>query len=467
MQRIENNPCPGDTKLHVIAQYCTSYNHFMKMCEDEISIGDIVENAITTNNEGKLPIDVINPLLNEEDKNQVFSRLLNLALMNNIKPLHEPVDFETLLEKYHLTPDSTLCINLKVACEIINETRLHLKNKISTTHPDVNGMSVKEISKLSNKGSVSRSRWLHRYNNILLKEAVFGDTNVNEGVNVILSGETDRRLKECYRYLYDCEVNNCGEIAYFACDVGLEKNFHVDKYTYRHGMGDHSFNAIINNKKSHTCHFNKLGESAVIFDVWLGRIFFKFEYETNLGDHRCFIQNGNVFNVITKFNAEFNKITNTKRNFSLTPSARSFWTDFKFQDDFFKSLLSPIIIKSSPRDKFLFGSVIRKNLEICIKKNLISKEEILSWEDPESMLRKYFSYDNGYFPLISWLYSADKNLYEKKIRQALKRNVNLDQVANDGTTTLSVCETHEYKDIIKILLEARETKAKEVSGMGF
>jgi len=446
MQRIVT----GDNELHEAVRHCLSFHDFRSRISN-LSLAKKIQYSLATNNAGELPIDVNNESLSSSDKHKIFFQLLHFARMKKNKDLHEPVSFQEILEMYHPDPNSELYHNLKNACEIVNKIREHSSSRISLTHPS-NITRSDENHKLHFKHDAEWKSEYYLCNDIILNEAKFEYVNVNNPYSIVItfSEETRKHLYEIERQFYESEINNCYEMARFACHIGMEMKIPVSAYEYDDDYGDHAFNAIVDRDASCDKIDDEFSlKNTVIFDAWAGLVCRGMEYKTKLEDHKLIFHNDQSYHLITKFNPNYNRIS--KSNILSMNDSKTY--QYEFTNDLLKELILLSIDTLSAKEIFLFLEVIQKNMQMCIDNELISVDEIRSWSNPLKMLRHYFSSDYQYLPLISYLYCGDQDLYKKKICEALDNSVNLNQSDTDGMTTLHHAVLQKNVDIIEIFIK--------------
>lgn len=448
MQTRMNVSFTGDTPLHLAVRNSTSFYEFNNAISS-LSLDEQTQYALTTNDNGQLPLDVINNTMSHDDKDQVFSCLLNLALREKNKTLSETVDFQALVNEYHLIPGTKRYNNFKYACEIVNETRKHCLGKISVTHPDTNGKEADKVATLMDELCSIRWHEDKRFLQILFMQGIFREnpTKTNQ-IIVSFTKSTQQELLTCQQNIENCHVNNCGEIASFAFRLGLNRHLNIVPYAYQNNKGDHIFDLILDNSETgvtiDACHVDD-----VICDAWAGLVCLASEYKYKVRDFRYFEHKGKIYNLLPRFNPNYNCLNESFIFGYYNEITYTMTFSYNFVDKFIEPLLKDL----TPRDKFLFGEIIRSNLYKAVYNKLISKHQILSWSDPVYMLKKYFANDDLYLPLLTYLYAPNEALFKAKFWKALSIS-SIAEIIISGQYTLRTAAYHGYDDVVDALLKA-------------
>lgn len=258
----------GNTPLHIsVAQY-NHQNEINKLIKD-VGNEAAATMAKTINDRGQLPVDLLayRYTLQLEKKQAAFSLLRPLMLMNDIRPLSEPINVDAILKRYYSPHDDVLLCHLKLACSIANKTRATLKE--SATHPQPHHSEDKQIE-------------------LLLKTE-----EMREKYPTITS------LQDLEKLAYTASqygVGNCAEFTYLALynliKQKREKSFAIIYEIFR---GDHS-----------VLYFDD-----VVCDAWAGDAYPVTEINSRLKTYRR-IEDYNdeliFINVPTSFNPNYHKL---------------------------------------------------------------------------------------------------------------------------------------------------------------
>lgn len=439
-----NHSVANDTLLHQITRTSLSYENFILDIK-KISLEEQISSSLTVNNKGELPLDVINKNLPAADHKKIFSTLLEIALKQKTKPLHEPIDLQEILNRYNNPePTSPLYSRLKSACKLVNATREHAASKISTTHPDINGLPIKNYIPLKIELSASRNECSEKLKETLLNHAsFFALENDKFNIRAGISSSTNKILYKAQADFYNIKITNCHELAIFSFHLGEKKG--LDMVIYHYEIGDHSFPAIR--------YKDDDIKNSIICDPWSGLVCLGSEYETQLGDHKSFAHKNKLYNLIVKFNPHYNKIA-TRLYYSQNIYKYDIGYSFPLKDTFVDNFISKLLPNCTPADQYLFVFIIRERLKKCMEEGLIDKEEIKAWKDPCYMLKKYFAKEDHYLPLIHHLYHEDNDIYKRKILKALEQHqVNPNKTWSGGITVLYKAVWSNNAGIVEILLK--------------
>lgn len=442
----------GDTSLHLAVRKCTSYDDFIKLIKN-ISLREQIDNSLTVNNKGKLPFDIlIKRDLSTKDFDKIFSHLIKTALKRKIKPINELIDFHEILNQYQLEPNSELYKQLEVACELMNTVRTHMTKRLSTTHPTINAMDTLISETLNAELEKNRARKKNRSIKELIKNGKFTDDSTEDSELVIRIEIPKKSAKVLHQYqadLYNSRIINCEEMSALTQDLGHKKNLKIISYCFH--PGDHVFSTIADSTKTL--------ENSVICDTWGGNIYFGSELDKKLGDYRTYTHHDKNYNFIVNYNPHYNKI---HEKIYYKKNDNSLEYALEFNNNFVDQFVFKLIKNYSVVDKFLFAYSIKNKLSICIDENLLSKKTMLSWKDPDEMLKKYFATNDRYMPLIIFLYAKSATIFFDKICKALRHGVDPNQAMNNGMSAIFVAAQNNYLDVVEKLLEQPNIIMKSV-----
>lgn len=268
-EKISNSPLNSqiatsyDTDLHRLVLKSPNMGDFEEKLK-EFDENKLYEMAITVNDRGSLPLDLLkwSPMTPTE-KQKVSSFLFKLMHKTQIMPHQALIDVEKTEKDYqNQYADKQLIKNIRIACEIANEIRQQID--FSDTHPDCNTISNEENSVIHSK--VSNVRRGYRY---------WGAINsLFHPIDACLDPE-GLQYKTVTSIAKQHKAGNCLEYCHLVKLRMQEKHKDIPVHVLNITNGDHIIACIGE------------GNNRVICDAWSGKVYPYIQEE--LGKHLlCF-----------------------------------------------------------------------------------------------------------------------------------------------------------------------------------
>lgn len=165
-EKISNHPINSqiaasrDTDLHRLVLKSPNLVDFEAKLK-EFDENKLYEMAITVNDRGSLPLDLLKwSSMIPAEKQKISALLFNWMQKTQIMPHQALIDVKKIENDYkNQYVDKQLIKNIKIACEVANEIRQQIN--FSDTHPDCNTISNEENSAIRSK--VTNVRIGYRY----------------------------------------------------------------------------------------------------------------------------------------------------------------------------------------------------------------------------------------------------------------------------------------------------------------
>ena len=290
-----------DTQLHSIINNGSSL-HTVIDTINQIPREQVAQMARTTNNAGKLPLDLINNMpLVLDDQDQVTGFLLNITnYETNFKPFNEPVSASDTLKKYYSDLDENLNDHLQLACSVANKSRSTVK--VSTTHPDFNKIPFFEQDSIRSKLQKARDQRSSLKNQI--------------------SPFDEAKLVTSLSRVY--EVGNCDELSYIAIDCMKDiSKKPLNAYVVGYDNGDHVFVIFASHPIADPNQYNVKNTQMTLCDPWAGVVgkFYRDDLTNILGDYKAYFHPlyDKYYNVVSTFNPHYHRMT-ILNSFNITGS---------------------------------------------------------------------------------------------------------------------------------------------------
>ena len=146
---LEVNLKPGYTPLHHIVRNCTQADEIFEFIK-EVDSKIVNKMALTVNNEGELPITLLEKRSFVGEGNKEIQALLASVMLDcPVKPLSELINFNDICEQYQIQADDPRYKYLEMDCFFANEVRQKITQ--STTHPQYNQLTADERRQLREK----------------------------------------------------------------------------------------------------------------------------------------------------------------------------------------------------------------------------------------------------------------------------------------------------------------------------
>lgn len=360
----------GNNFLHLAVLHydATDIKKYQEIIGDDATI----EMHLVANNKGLTAMQMAETLPDEQKK-KIHHLLLPTALAATKKCINDdptPLDYNLILQKYNVKPDTKLANNLKLGCDVVNVCKkLGVK---SSTHPRINELNQSEYKDIVDKvnqfrkalfqrGKISSANYIEslttekyyncaesaflaanylRYqvkNNDGVELMIFHDRYIFAAINLqrnaslyspvtwgpdarlVYAGEykfcastywaSDRVMPSIY--IFDGKVANINDPDTWEYDLlvdcgQMKPDCSIE--TARISNGDHVFDILDRTLENNSDKPNSFGENAVFIDSWNYNVFPANHLENNLMDYYNILIDDRKYNFLCYFNPKYHRI---------------------------------------------------------------------------------------------------------------------------------------------------------------
>lgn len=274
----------GNTALHKEVSKLTnlqSFRHWIKTLDPK----DVSKMARTINNNGCLPLDLVNACqLGDDEKEALYNLMVELAIQHPYKDLSHQLTEEKLkkvVDRYAIEPNSSLYHNMQIAFDLVNKVRNVLIK--SNTSPVTNSYQKADKLKLNQEIEEMHFRFWKR---------AFYPRNIIRLFTNPKSLDVEIKAEEAIK----SKIGTCEDFAKVAWYFLKEKEIAVAADLWRIQNGDHIFLVI------------GKGDDRVVCDAWSGKIYPFTAIEQELKAFRCIGYQNTSLNVCTFFNSKVHEV---------------------------------------------------------------------------------------------------------------------------------------------------------------